>query len=119
MINFECLYEISFYQNKDSILFSKHCKNEYIIWIFCMFLHVTYSYVFLHISTYFSISHKYLNLHDLQIIFLWLIILFMEYFHISKTVQIHQTSLIVQFIEHSIENIPIKLKYYLLLKASR
>ena len=43
----------------------------------------------------------------------------MEYFHISKTVQIHQTSLIVQFIEHSIENIPIKLKYYLLLKASR
>lgn len=52
MINFECLYEISFYQNRDSILYSKHYKNEYIIWIFCIFLHVTYSYVFLHIFTY-------------------------------------------------------------------
>lgn len=52
MINFECLYKISFYQNRDSILYSKHYKNEYIIWIFCIFLHVTYSYVFLHIFTY-------------------------------------------------------------------
>lgn len=52
MINFECLYEISFYQNIDSILFSKYYKNEYIICIFCIFLHITYSYVFLHIFTY-------------------------------------------------------------------